>query len=207
MRSTIRAAPPDLVRDDRPRYLRRMRKVTAGLFSSVDGVVADPYTFQFDSFDDELGAGMTALMSTTTTGILGRHSYEEWAGYWPDSAPDDPFAAFINPLQKFVASCTLTAPLAWENSTLIEGDLEAFVTELKQGDGGDISVFGSISVTRQLLFRGVLDELLLMVHPVIAGQGRRLFEPTDPTTRLELVHGATTTRGNALLTYRLRPTD
>ncbi|KQO62721.1 dihydrofolate reductase family protein [Curtobacterium sp. Leaf261] len=187
-----------------------MRKVTAGLFSSVDGVVSEPYRFQYDSFDDELGAGMTALMQSTTTGILGRTSYEEWAGYWPDSAPesDDPFAAFINPLQKFVVSHTLTAPLAWENSTLVDGDLETFVRDLKRGDGdGDISVFGSISVVRQLLFAGLLDELLLMVHPAIAGAGQRLFAADDPATRLELVRGATTSRGNALLTYRPRPTD
>jgi dihydrofolate reductase len=186
-----------------------MRTISTGLFSSVDGVVGEPYRFQFDSFDDELGAGMTAFMASTTAGILGRTSYEEWAGYWPDAAPDsdDPFAAFINRLPKYVASHTLQAPLAWQASTLIDGDLVEFVRELKAGDGGDIAVFGSISVVRQLLFAGVLDELQLMIHPVVAGDGLRLFRPGDPTTRLELLRSETTSKGNVLVTYAVRPTD
>ncbi|MFZ7089224.1 dihydrofolate reductase family protein [Curtobacterium sp. RRHDQ10] len=184
-----------------------MRKVSTGLFCSVDGVVGEPYRFQFDSFDDELGAALTAFMASTTAGILGRTSYEEWADHWPRMAPDsgDPFAAFINPLPKYVASRTLRGPLAWQNSTLVDGDLVEFVRDLKQTDGGDVAVFGSISVVRQLLFAGVLDELQLMVHPVIAGDGQRLFRAGDPTTRLSLVRSDTTSAGNVLVTYAVRP--
>ena len=83
-----------------------------------------------------------------------------------------------------MASRTLKEPLAWQNSHLIDGPLEEFVAELKQGDGGEIAVMGSISLVRQLLFGGLLDELTLMTHPVVAGSGRRLFEAGDPTTRL-----------------------
>jgi dihydrofolate reductase len=181
-----------------------MRKVTAGLFHSVDGVVSDPYKFQFDSFDDELGEGLTKMMETVDTVVLGRVSYQEWAGYWPNASVDEDFAAFINPVEKFVASRTLSQPLEWENSHLIEAPLEEFVAGLKARDGGEIAVCGSISVVRQLLFAGVLDELTLMTHPVVAGSGRRLFEDGDPLTRLELKDQYRTSKGNVVSTYSVR---
>ena len=101
-----------------------MRKVTAGLFHSVDGVVSDPYRFQFDSFDNELGAGLTTMMETVDTVVLGRVSYQEWAAYWPNASVDEDFAAFINPVEKFVASRTLAEPLEWHNSRLMDAPLE-----------------------------------------------------------------------------------
>ena len=88
-----------------------MRKVTAGLFSSVDGVVEDPFRWQFDSFDEELGAGMGEMMGRIDTGLLGRVGYQQWAEYWPNAEADADFAGFINPLPKFVASRTLTGDL------------------------------------------------------------------------------------------------
>ncbi|WP_159700148.1 dihydrofolate reductase family protein [Arthrobacter sp. 18067] len=181
-----------------------MRKVTAGLFHSVDGVVQDPFKFQFDSFDDDLGKGLTKMITTVDTVVLGRVSYQEWAGYWPNASQDDDFAAFINPVEKFVASRTLTEPLEWENSHLIKGDVEQFVTELKNRDGGEIAVCGSISLVRQLLFAGVLDELTLMTHPVVAGSGRRLFEDGDPQNRLVLEDQYATSKGNVVSTYSVR---
>ena len=180
-----------------------MRTVTAGLFHSVDGVVSDPNLWQFDSFDEDLGKGMTEMMERVDTGVLGRVSYQEWAGYWPNATVDDDFAGFINPMEKFVASRTLPEPLEWQNSHLIQGPLEDFVAELKQRDGGEIAVFGSISVTRQLLFAGLLDELTLMTHPVVAGSGRRLFEDGDPVTRLTLKDEYRTSKGNVISTYSL----
>ena len=181
-----------------------MRTLSAGLFMSLDGVVEAPNLWQFDSFDDELGQQMGAMMGRIDTAILGRIGYQEWSEYWPKSADDDPFGGFINPVQKFVASRTLAADLKWQNSTLIEGDLATFLLDLKNTDGGEIAVFSSISLVRQLLFAGVLDVLTVMIHPVIAGVGRHLFEPTDPTTRLELVDSTITSKGNAVLSYRLR---
>ncbi|NUS36352.1 MAG: dihydrofolate reductase [Pseudarthrobacter sp.] len=181
-----------------------MRKVTAGLFHSVDGVVSDPFTFQFDSFDEELGQGMTRMINTVDTVVLGRVSYQEWAGYWPTASTDQDFAGFINPVEKFVASRTLSGPLEWQNSQLMDAPLEEFVARLKNQDGGEIAVCGSISVTRQLLFAGLLDSLTLMTHPVIAGSGRRLFEDGDPLTRLVLQDQSRTSKGNVLTTYGLR---
>lgn len=180
-----------------------MRKVTSGLFHSVDGVVSDPFTFQYDSFDAELGQGMERMMTSVDTVVLGRKSYQEWASYWPNASVDQDFAGFINPVQKFVASSSLTAPLEWQNSQLMDAPLADFVQELKKRDGGEIAVCGSISVVRQLLFAGVLDELTLMTHPALAGSGQRLFRDGDPATRLVLKDQFRTSKGNVVSTYGL----
>jgi dihydrofolate reductase len=178
-----------------------MRKLTAGLFHSIDGVVEAPFNFQFDSFDDELGAELGKVMGATDTVLLGRVGYEDWAGFWPKAEQDEGFATFINAVPKFVASRTLKEPLAWNNSTLIQGDLETFVRDLKQQPGKDIAVMSSISLVRQMLFAGLLDSLQLITHPVVAGTGRHLFEPTDPTTRLVLQNSIVTSKGNVVTTY------
>ena len=181
-----------------------MRKVTAGLFHSVDGVVEAPNLFQFDSFDGDLGAMLTQVLGRVDTVLMGRVGYQEWAGYWPSAQVDDDFARFINGVPKHVASETLKGPLAWNNARLIEGDLLDFVRGLKAGEGGEISAMGGISLVRQLLFAGLLDELTLITHPVVAASGRRLFEPGDPVTRLELVSSQQTQKGNVVSCYRLR---
>lgn len=181
-----------------------MRRVTAGLFYSVDGVVEAPNLWQFDSFDDELGAELGGMIGGTDTVLLGRVGYQQWSEYWPTAGDDEGFGTFINQVEKFVASRTLTGDLQWQNARLIPGDLEAFVASLKATDGGDIAVCASISVVRQLLFAGLLDVLTLMMHPVVVGSGQHLFEPGDPTTRLTLDSGRTTSQGNAILNYRLR---
>jgi dihydrofolate reductase len=181
-----------------------MRTVTAHLFHSVDGVVESPNLWQFDQFDDELGQAMGAAIGRTGTVLLGRVSYQEWASYWPNAAADDPFASFINNVEKLVASRTLTGDLDWQNARLIKGDLLEEVAALREGDGADIAVNGSISVVRQLLFAGLLDSLTLTTHPVVAGSGRRLFEPGDPQTRLTLVDSSRTSKGNTMTTYARR---
>ena len=170
---------------------------------SIDGVVESPNRWQFDSFDGELGAAMGAMIGSVDTAVFGRVGFEDWSSSWPHADPADPFAAFINPIEKFVASRTLTGDLGW-NATLIDGDVETFLTGLKNTPGGEISLFAGISLVRQLLYSGVLDELTLIIHPVVAGAGRHLFDESDPTTRLELLRSTVTSRGNALLTYALR---
>lgn len=179
-----------------------MRKLTAGLFMSVDGVVESPNLWQFDSFDDELGALLGKLIGSVDTAVLGRVGYQEWSQHWPNTNATDPFGAFINPIEKFVASTTLSGDLGW-NATLIDGDVETFLTELKQTEGGEIALFAGISLVRQLMLSGILDELTLMIHPVVAGSGRHLFEPTDEITRLNLVRSVITSKGNVVLTYAL----
>jgi dihydrofolate reductase len=180
----------------------QMRKVTAGLFYSVDGIAEAPDQWQFDSFDDELGAMLGGVMGEVDTVLMGRQGWQEWAGYWPNAGQDMDFAGFINAMPKHVASHTLKPAdmAAWGNSSLIEGDLEAYIRDLKQQPGGTIAVMAGMSLVRQLLVAGLMDELTLIMHPVVAGKGRRLFEDT-PTTRLELIRSEITSKGNAVLTY------
>ena len=101
-----------------------MRKLTAGFFHSVDGVVEAPNVWQFDAFDADLGGILTETMAKVDTVILGRVGYEDWAGYWPTADQDEDFGKFINETPKYVASRTLQQQdLTWQNSTLIEGDV------------------------------------------------------------------------------------
>jgi dihydrofolate reductase len=200
------ARRPGAGAEKRRRQQRRhfMRKVTAGLFHSVDGVVEAPYNFQFDSFDDELGAELGKVMGATDAVILGRVGYLDWAGYWPETREDQGFAQFINSVPKYVASRTLKGELTWTNAKLIAGDVVEFVRALKQQPGKDIAVMASTTLLRHLFFAGLVDELTLITHPVVAGKGRHLFEPADPTTRLELKRATVTSKGNVLQTYGLR---
>ena len=183
-----------------------MRKLTAGLFHSIDGVVEAPNLWQFDAFDAELGGLLMETMSRIDTVIMGRVGYEEWAGYWPNAQQDQDFAGFINRMPKHVASRTLKqTDLTWQNSTLIDGDVFAFVKALKSQTGGEIAVMAGFTLAKQLFFAGLLDELTLITHPVVAGSGRRLFEADDPLTRLELKRSVITSKGNVVVTYGLRP--
>lgn len=179
------------------------RPLIATLFYSVDGVAEAPNLFQHDSFDDDLAALMTEAIARIDDCVLGHVSYQEWVGYWPgaEDGPDAGFARFINATPKHVASRTLRQEdLIWVNSTLIQGDLLDYVQALKQTEGGDIAVQGSLSVVRQLVEAGLMDRLQLIVHPVVAGSGRGLFEGAAHT-RLELLEARSTRKGNVLLTY------
>lgn len=182
-----------------------MRKVTAGLFHSVDGVVEAPNLWQFDAFDAELGQMLGGVMARVDTVLMGRVGYQEWASYWPSATADGDFADFINGVPKLIASRTLRpGDLTWQNATLIEGDAIEFVQQLKSQEGGEVSVMAGFSLTRQLLFAGLLDELTLITHPVVAGSGRRLFEGGDPVTKLTLLDCQQTSKGNVVGRYGLR---
>lgn len=179
------------------------RKLVSALFQSVDGSVSDPYLFQYDSFDADLGRFMTDSINQVDDAILGRVSYTEWAGHWPKvtEGEDKVFADFINNVPKHIASRSLEpGDLTWTNSRLIDGDLVEYVRALKETDGRDIAVEGSISVVRQLVEAGLVDELTLIVHPAMAAGGRRLFEHGSPT-RLSLLDVQRTEKGNLLATY------
>ncbi|MEO8758047.1 MAG: dihydrofolate reductase family protein [Devosia sp.] len=177
-----------------------MRKLTAGLFHSVDGVVEAPNLWQFDAFDDELGGLLGNTLGSTDNVLLSRAGYEAWAKDFGEGG-DEFFGPFINNVPKFVASRTLRGKLGWQNSTLISGDVEAFVRDLKQQPGNEIALMGGISLVRQMLFAGLLDSLTLITHPVVAGSGRHLFEPGDPTTRLVLQDNLRTSKGDVVSIY------
>jgi dihydrofolate reductase len=178
-----------------------MRKVIASLFSTLDGVVEAPNEWQF-AFDDEMGAAMSRTLEALDAVLLGRVTYTEWAGYWPTST-DEPFASWINRTPKYVASTTLDSVDEWPNSTLIRGSVADFVSELRQQDGGTIGTAGSPTLVRTMFDQGLLDELTLLIHPVVAGGGRkRLFADDATLTKLELIESQPTSSGVLIATYR-----
>ena len=178
-----------------------MRKVVAGLFSSIDGVVEAPNEWQ-PAFDDDMGAVLSRMLDEQDAVLLGRVTFGEWAGYWPTST-DEPFASWINGIPKYVASTTLDSVDEWANSTLIPGSLGEFIRDLREREGGTIGVAGSPSVVRCLLDLGLLDELTLMISPVVAGGGRqRLFPADQAPVTFELVEGRPTSSGALIATYR-----
>ena len=175
-----------------------MRKVVAYELLSLDGVAENPAAFF--GWDDAIDANLGAVIATQDSVILGRRSYEEWAEFWPDS-DIEPFATFINGVAKYVATSTPLDP-TWANTTAVDGDLVAFVRELRNQPGADIGVHASISVTQALLAAGVVDELKLVIAPTIAGSGRRLLEGL-PAIRLESIRSTTSPTGYLLVDYRV----
>lgn len=181
-----------------------MRKIIAAEHMSLDGVVEAPERWSFAYFSEELGQEIGAAMGTADAMLMGRTTYEEWAAFWPNQDPEEnSFANHMNGVQKYVVSTTLEGPLGWQNSTLIEGDGYAEkVAGLKRREGGDIAVSGSGALVRSLLRDGLLDELRLMVYPVVLGDGRRLFAEDGDQKGLELVDSKTFGTGVVYLTYR-----
>jgi dihydrofolate reductase len=179
-----------------------MRKVVAGLYISLDGVVESPDKWQFDNFDAEIMSSMGSQLEAEDAVLLGRVTYQEWAAYWPNST-DEPFASFINNIPKYVVSTTLDR-IDWSNSILIKGSLKEEINRLKGQPGKNIGVAGSPKLVRSLLTNDLLDELTLMIHPVAVGSGRRLFNGDSDLKRLKLVGSQITSTGVAILTYQPR---
>ena len=126
-----------------------MRKVTAGLFVSLDGVVESPEKWQLPYFNDEMGEAIGAAMAATDTMLLGRVTYQEFASYWPGvSAKDQPFADHMNSTPKYVVSTTLAEPLDWQNSTLIQENVAEEIAKLKQQPGKNIGITGSATLVQ-----------------------------------------------------------
>jgi dihydrofolate reductase len=154
-----------------------MRRVVASEFMSLDGVVESPDKWHFPYFNDQMGDAIGAAMAASDAMLMGRVLYEEWAALWPKQDPDEnPVAARMNGVRKYVVSMTLEKPLEWENSTLIRDNIAEEISRLKQLPGKDISISGSPTLVRSLLQDDLLDELRLMVHPIVVGSGKRLFE-------------------------------
>jgi len=182
-----------------------MRKVVAGLFISLDGVTESPDKWQFEHFDDDMMAAMSSHIAAEDTMLLGRVTYQEWASYWP-TATDEPYASHINNTPKYVVSTTLDKVEwgKWDKVTLIKGNLAEEITRLKQQPGKNIGIGGSTTLVRSLLQNDLLDELTLMVHPVVVGTGKRLFKDGSDLKRLKLVDSKATSTGVAILTYQPR---
>jgi dihydrofolate reductase len=180
-----------------------MRKVTAGLFVSLDGVTESPEKWQLPYFNHEMGEAVGAAMAAADAMLLGRVTYQEFASYWPAvSSEDEPFADYMNTTPKYVASRSLAEPLEWNNSTLIKGNLAEEITRLKRQPGKNIGITGSVTLVQSLLQEDLLDELGLMIHPVVVGSGKRLFEEGGDPKGLRLVDSKTFSTGVVYLTYQ-----
>jgi dihydrofolate reductase len=180
-----------------------MRKVTAGLFVSLDGVTESPEKWQLPYFNDEMGEAVGTAMAAADAMLLGRVTYEEFASYWPGvSSEDQPFAEYMNNTPKYVVSRTLEEPLEWNNSTLIKGNVAEEISRLKRQPGKNIGITGSVTLVQSLLQEDLLDELALMIHPVIVRSGKRLFKEGGDPKGLKLVDSKTFSTGVVYLTYQ-----
>ena len=193
-----------------------MGRVIVNEFMSLDGVAQAPGGADEDPsggfghggwhmqyMEDEL-ARKWVLESIVEAGgyLLGRRTYEIFAAYWPNASDEEQVIAEpLNTKPKYVASRTLTEPLEWQNSTLVEGDVAAAVRALKQEDGGDLHVIGSTELVRSLSEHDLVDELRLMIDPLVLGGGKSIFRDDGVLRQLRLVDGQVTRTGAILARY------
>jgi dihydrofolate reductase len=190
-----------------------MRKVAVTEHLTLDGVMQAPGRpdedtrggFQHGGWaipnnDEVMARVMGEGMAKGGPLLFGRRTYEDFYGFWPHQK-DNPFTDVLNDVEKFVASRRLTDPLPWNNSTLLKGDAAETVKELKEQPGEDIGVVGSGELVQSLIRHRLVDEYLLMIHPLVLGSGRRLF-PEGVHSSLRLVDSVTTTTGVVIATYR-----
>jgi dihydrofolate reductase len=181
--------------------MNTMRNVVAGLLMSLDGVVGAPQAWQLP-FHPEMGEMMEAGLADSDAVLLGRRTYLQFAEMWPKQGSDVPMADYLNNTPKYVASGTLTEA-DWGDTTILDGDLVTAVRDLKQQPGKNIQIPGSPRVVRSLLTAGLVDELSLMLQPVVAGNGMRLFDGLPEKLGLRLAQDAVTfPNGVVALTYR-----
>jgi dihydrofolate reductase len=191
-----------------------MRRVVVLNHLTLDGVMQGPGRADEDTRngfehggwsmagnDDVMGQAMGARMAESGGLLLGRRTYEDLLTYW--NTTESPFKDALNNAPKYVASHT-PDPLAWPNSTPLTGDVPKAVAELKGEPGGDLHIMGSGVLIQSLMPRGLIDEYMLMIHPLVLGSGRRLFPDGSPPFTLQLVDATTTTTGVVIGTYRLK---
>jgi dihydrofolate reductase len=181
-----------------------MRKITAGLFISLDGVVEAPDQWHFPYFNEEMGAAVDATLGAADTVLFGRTTYDSFAGAWPEretaGEEDAGLAKKLGDVRKIVVSHQ-RLEFTWRNTEQLEGDLVEAVTALKNEPGGNIGMSGSVSVVRQLLAAGLLDELHLLLHPIAVRKGMQLFDEGETPIPLTLISSETFKTGVLNLVY------
>jgi dihydrofolate reductase len=189
-------------------------KVTIVEFVTLDGVMQAPGRPDEDTrngfvhggwggrySDHVMAAEMGKRMARSAGALLfGRRTYEDFYKVWPNRIDGNPFTDVLNRTKKYVASRTLTEPLPWVNSVLLPGDAVDAVAELKRSGDEDLGILGSGELVKSLMRRNLIDEYLLLIHPLVLGTGRRLFG--DAEVSLELVECVPTTKGVLIATYR-----
>jgi dihydrofolate reductase len=191
-----------------------MRKLVVGAFVSLDGVMQAPGAPDEDQeggfqhggwtvphFDDGLRQTMVGLVGRASALLLGRKTYDIFAGSWPMVGDEDPIAKQLNSIPKYVVSRTLSS-VDWNNSTLLTGDVAEEVSKLKQPEGGEIHVSGSSELIQTLLKHDLVDEFDLLTFPVVLGTGKRLFGDGTLPRSLSLVDSTTSKTGVMVTTYR-----
>jgi dihydrofolate reductase len=191
-----------------------VRNISATLNISMDGVIQGPGRPDEDTrggfdrggwalpYNDEVMAHrMGEGMASSGTMLFGRRTYEDFYGYWPRQT-DNPFTPYLNQATKYVVSSTLSEPLPWQNSILLPGDPAASVADLKSQSGPDLGIVGSAQLVRSLLAANLIDRYVLLIHPLVLGQGRRLFDERGPGVDFDLVDSVTTSKGVIIATYQ-----
>jgi dihydrofolate reductase len=189
-----------------------MRRVVVLNHVTLDGVMQGPGRPDEDTRDgfehggwsmadndDVMGQAMGSRMAESGGLLLGRRTYDDLLAYW--NTTDSPFKDALNNSPKYVASHT-SDPLPWPNSTALTGDVPKAVADLKEGPGNDLNIMGSGLLIQSLMPHGLIDEYMLMIHPLVLGSGRRLFPDDSPATTLQLIDTTTTTTGVVIATYR-----
>jgi len=179
-----------------------VRKLVALELMSLDGVLEAPEEWAFSYSNKEMEEANASGMAASDAMLLGRVTYETLAAFWPNQPAGTPMVDYINSVPKFVVSTTLEEPLKWNNSTLLEGDVAEGIAKLKRRPAKDITIIGSGTLVRSLLQDDLLDQLRLMVHPLVLGGGKRLFEDGDDRKPLKLIDSRTFGTGVLYLTYR-----
>lgn len=182
-----------------------MRRITAGLTISLDGVVESPANWGFRFLTEEMNETIGAGIAKADAILLGRRTYLEFAALWPTQPRGVPMSAFLNDRPKYVVSSTLDA-VEWGPATLLAGDVLDAITELKQLPGKNIQIPGSPTLVRWLLRQGLLDELALMVCPVVVGSGMRLFEESGEQQTFTLTASTPLSTGALAVTYEMGAT-
>jgi dihydrofolate reductase len=193
-----------------------MRKVIVNEFMSLDGVMQAPGGAEEDPSGGFAHGGwhmrymeedlpmQWVLGGIVEAGgfLLGRHTYEIFAAYWPNAPEEEQVIAEpLNTKPKYVASTTLSEPLEWQNSKLLQGDVSQAVAALKQEEGGDVHVIGSTQLVQTLIEHDLVDELRLMIDPVVLGGGKRIFRDDGVLRQLRLADGKIAANGAILATY------
>jgi dihydrofolate reductase len=192
-----------------------MRKVIVNEFMSLDGVVQAPGAEDEDPsggfqhggwhlryFDDLSRKWVLDGLTAAGGFLLGRRTYDTLAAYWPNAPEEEQVIAQpLNTLPKYVASRTLSEPLEWQNSTVLQGDVAEAVAALKQGAGGELQVIGSTELVQTLLEHDLVDEFRVMLDPLVLGGGKRIFRDDGALRPLQLVEHHVTTTGAILASY------
>jgi dihydrofolate reductase len=193
-----------------------VRSISATLSMSMDGVVQAPGRPDEDTRDgfgrggwavpyndDVMAKRMGEAMASSGAMLFGRRTYEDFHGYWPQQT-DNPFTPYLNQVTKYVVSNTLSEPLPWQNSILLPGDPRASVAALKDEPGPDLGVVGSAQLVSSLLAAKLIDRLVLLIHPLVVGQGHRFFDERGPGTDFELADSLATSTGVIIANYQVR---